>query len=94
MEWFVGLLIIVALLIFLPKILKKYEKFDFSKQQNFFVTGCASGIGKEMAYTLLSRGQRVVATDINLEGLQQAAKEFSEVIRIALLTVEETEAKS
>ena len=39
----------------------------------FFLTGCASGIGQHLTDRLLSRGGRVVATDIDLEKLQSEA---------------------
>jgi len=35
--------------------------------ETFFLTGCASGIGQHLTDRLLSRGGRVVATDIDLE---------------------------
>lgn len=38
--------------------------------QTFFVTGAASGIGRHLAGALLKRGARVLATDLNREGLQ------------------------
>jgi 3-oxoacyl-[acyl-carrier protein] reductase len=37
------------------------------------VTGCASGIGKHLASRLISRGDRVVATDVNEPALREAA---------------------
>ena len=45
--------------------------------KNYLVTGCASGIGAQLAKELLSRGERVCAADINLapmEALQSFAK--------------------
>ncbi len=39
----------------------------------FFITGCASGIGRHLADELLARGHRVVATDIDLDALRQHA---------------------
>ncbi|NDJ34077.1 MAG: SDR family oxidoreductase [Chloroflexi bacterium] len=39
----------------------------------FFLTGCASGIGKHLAQTLSAAGQQVIATDINAEGLPPAS---------------------
>lgn len=39
------------------------------------VTGAASGIGRRLVARLLERGQRVVATDVNEEGLHVAAEE-------------------
>ena len=41
--------------------------------QKFFLTGCASGIGRHIAGTLLSRGHEVYATDINIEALEAHA---------------------
>jgi 3-oxoacyl-[acyl-carrier protein] reductase len=40
----------------------------------FLVTGCASGIGRHLAGALARRGHRAVATDVNLAGLEAAAK--------------------
>jgi 3-oxoacyl-[acyl-carrier protein] reductase len=39
----------------------------------FVVTGCASGIGRVVAGRLVNRGHRVMATDIDEEGLAKAA---------------------
>ena len=44
-------------------------------RKNFFITGCASGIGKHLTSVLLSQGKNVFATDINFEGLENAAQE-------------------
>lgn len=41
------------------------------------VTGAASGIGRQIAIDLSSRGANVVACDINLEALQELATEYS-----------------
>jgi len=43
--------------------------------QNFFLTGCASGIAKHLTGRLLEAGHRVYATDINIEGLDKTAEE-------------------
>lgn len=43
--------------------------------QVFFVTGCASGIGRHLAGALARRGHRVLATDVNEAALEAAAKE-------------------
>lgn len=43
-------------------------------QQRFLVTGCASGIGRQLAHRLLENGARVTATDLNESTLQDAAK--------------------
>ena len=40
----------------------------------FWITGAASGVGLHLADCLLRRGGRVLATDINLEGLRRAAR--------------------
>lgn len=39
----------------------------------FFVTGCASGIGRHLAGAIARRGHRVLATDVNAQGLDAAA---------------------
>ena len=40
----------------------------------FLITGCASGIGRHLADTLLDRGAHVVATDINEDALTSHAE--------------------
>jgi 3-oxoacyl-[acyl-carrier protein] reductase len=40
-----------------------------NQPQTFFLTGCASGIGRRLADELVARGERVWATDINLDVL-------------------------
>lgn len=47
--------------------------FDFHDKV-FFLTGCASGIGKRMMEEVVKRGGRVFAADINLKGLKAASK--------------------
>jgi len=42
--------------------------------QIMVVTGCASGIGRALARTLYERGHSVLLTDVNEEGLRQAAE--------------------
>jgi 3-oxoacyl-[acyl-carrier protein] reductase len=39
--------------------------------KTFFVTGAASGIGRHLAGELLKRGARVLATDLNRDGLDE-----------------------
>ncbi len=43
--------------------------------RTFFVTGCASGIGRHLADALIDRGHRVWATDLALEPLRAHAEE-------------------
>jgi 3-oxoacyl-[acyl-carrier protein] reductase len=42
--------------------------------QIMLLTGCASGIGRHLAGALSRRGHRIVATDVDEEGLARAAK--------------------
>lgn len=41
--------------------------------QRVLVTGCASGIGRDLAGTLLEAGHQVLATDLDADGLAEAA---------------------
>jgi len=45
-----------------------------STQQVVWITGSASGVGLHLTDVFLNRGARVVATDIDLEGLRRAAR--------------------
>lgn len=45
--------------------------------KHFFLTGCASGIGKHLCGVLAERGATIIASDINIDGLRSAAKEDS-----------------
>lgn len=63
--------------------------------QNFFLTGCASGIGRQLAGELIARGSRVWATDINLEALARFAERQGwpeERVRVRQLDVRDAEA--
>jgi len=40
-----------------------------------WITGCASGVGLQLANAFYSRGYRVVATDVNFDGLTHCAEE-------------------
>ena len=42
-----------------------------------WLTGCASGLGLHLARCFIDRGWRVVATDINIEGLERIAASHS-----------------
>jgi len=43
-------------------------------RRSFVVTGCASGIGLDLADTLVRRGASLTATDVDLDGLVAAAQ--------------------
>jgi 3-oxoacyl-[acyl-carrier protein] reductase len=47
-----------------------------TRARRILVTGCASGIGRELAKTLLEAGHRVLATDRLLPPLEHAAREW------------------
>lgn len=47
---------------------------DAVRGRVFFLTGCASGIGRHLAGELSRRGGQVFATDVNLAGLEAAAR--------------------
>lgn len=54
----------------------------------FLITGCASGIGRHLAATLLARGHRVAATDVAEDALRAAAAGWpSDRLRLARLDV-------
>lgn len=62
--------------------------------QTFFLTGCASGMGRHMTNVLQERGDRVYATDINLEALQKTAAELNwpeERVKLAELNVTDSD---
>jgi len=76
---FFGLCSLIFALLVIKIIQNRHIKpFSFEKRNTFFVTGSASGIGKELTFNLLKRGQNVVATDINLDGLQVCATEWEQ----------------
>lgn len=43
--------------------------------KTFLLTGCASGIGKHLTGVLSRAGEDVIAADINIDGLEQAARD-------------------
>jgi 3-oxoacyl-[acyl-carrier protein] reductase len=47
-----------------------------TRSRRILVTGCASGIGRDLAQVLLSAGHRVLATDRTLPPLQEAARQW------------------
>lgn len=58
--------------------------------QTFFLTGCASGMGRHMTGVLSKRGDRVFATDVNFPALQKTAEEQhwpQDLVRIQALDV-------
>ncbi|MBI2423496.1 MAG: SDR family NAD(P)-dependent oxidoreductase [Candidatus Hydrogenedentes bacterium] len=58
--------------------------------QNFFLTGCGSGMAQRLTTTLLARGDSVFATDVNLEALNRAAEDRGwpkDRVRLAKLDV-------
>lgn len=63
--------------------------------QNFFLTGCASGIGQHMANVLLASGHKVWATDVNLAALTRHAELQgwpAERVRVRQLDVRDAQA--
>jgi len=61
----------------------------------FLVTGCASGLGRHLTGALLHRGERVIATDLDLQALQRAAAEDGWVAdRTALLPLDVTSSEA
>lgn len=45
--------------------------------ETFFLTGCASGFGRHLTHVLQGRGDRVFATDVNLDALEAVARELN-----------------
>ncbi|MCC6144692.1 MAG: SDR family NAD(P)-dependent oxidoreductase [Candidatus Hydrogenedentes bacterium] len=43
--------------------------------RRFFLTGCASGMGRRLTTTLAQQGHRVYATDLNADALEKTAEE-------------------
>ncbi|HNR30261.1 MAG TPA: SDR family NAD(P)-dependent oxidoreductase [Candidatus Hydrogenedentes bacterium] len=63
--------------------------------RHFFLTGCASGIAKHLTGVLLGQGHSVFATDVNLEALENAAREGAwpvERVRLRALDVRDADA--
>jgi len=53
----------------------------------WLITGCSSGFGLALATTLLSRGQRVIATARQAESLAELAAQYPETCRALPLDV-------
>ena len=53
----------------------------------WFITGCSTGLGRDLAEVLLEQGYRVVATARRLDSITDLAKRFPEKARIAALDV-------
>ena len=63
--------------------------------ENFFLTGCASGMGRHLTDVLCKRGDRVYATDANYDALRAAAQSLAwpeERVRTVALDVTDAEA--
>ncbi|MBX7256847.1 MAG: SDR family NAD(P)-dependent oxidoreductase [Candidatus Hydrogenedentes bacterium] len=45
-----------------------------TSNRTYFMTGCASGIGRHVADLLIARGERVYATDVNLDAMTEYAE--------------------
>ncbi|MFA6240842.1 MAG: SDR family oxidoreductase [Candidatus Hydrogenedentales bacterium] len=61
----------------------------------YFMTGCASGIGRHVADLLLARGERVYATDVNVDAMTEYALKTGwpkERVRMDKLDVRNVEA--
>lgn len=59
------------------------------------LTGCASGIGRQLATDLYERGHRIVATDIDQEGLERWGRErWPDQERVELFRLDVREAES
>jgi NAD(P)-dependent dehydrogenase (short-subunit alcohol dehydrogenase family) len=55
--------------------------------KNWFMTGSSGGLGRELVRTVLDRGDRVFATDLRTDGLDELAAEFGDRLRVAGLDV-------
>ncbi|MBK9165078.1 MAG: SDR family NAD(P)-dependent oxidoreductase [Acidobacteria bacterium] len=53
----------------------------------WFITGCSTGLGRDLAEVLLEQGYRVVATARKLDSIKDLAERFPELARIAALDV-------
>ena len=60
------------------KTLKSLAELISLKEERALITGCASGIGKAMAYRFAEAGADLELVDINKEGLRAVQKELSQ----------------
>ncbi len=61
----------------------------------FVLTGCASGIGRQLAADLHEQGARIVATDVNQEALERARDQFfHDPTRVEVLRLDVREAEA
>jgi NAD(P)-dependent dehydrogenase (short-subunit alcohol dehydrogenase family) len=58
-----------------------------STAKNWFMTGSGGGLGRQLARTVLERGDRVFATDLLTNGLGGLVAEFGDRVRVAALDV-------
>lgn len=56
-------------------------------KKTWLITGCSGGFGRQIAQEAAARGDNVVATARNPEGLQDLAGQFPQSLRIAALDV-------
>ena len=72
----VALLALAALLYFLlGSVSHAVPPGFYDTQRRFLLTGCASGIGRHLAKVLVRKGHRVMATDVNRDGLAELERE-------------------
>ncbi|HCA56963.1 MAG TPA: short-chain dehydrogenase/reductase [Blastocatellia bacterium] len=58
-----------------------------AEKKVWFITGCSTGLGRDLAEVLLEQGYRVVATARRLDSIADLAERFPENARIASLDV-------
>ena len=58
-----------------------------SESRVWFITGCSTGFGRELAKAVLARGERVVATARNVEQVQDFEESGPELARAFPLDV-------
>ena len=56
--------------------------------RTFLVTGAASGIGHHLARELLKRGERVLACDMNRDGMQPLTEALADTARLRIETLD------